>query len=159
MTDLRITLSFYQALDRDIIQYLQSFENGYVRNVAVRRLLSKAIKTPGFTADIAELDQNDQLKPQLIQAPSPSPEPVIQRDDSGSEVQSGSVNNLLAPDSDCEPADSMPAQSPDDSLSPVQVGEESTVQAPSEPVALNQPSEQGGKDNKGFGDAFVDMLG
>ena len=149
MSDIRITLRFYKSLDPELWRYLQSFENGFVRNEALRRLLSKAVNTPGFIAD--------------IQLPTSAPGPVIERSDSGSEVQTESVSvqkssegNLTAPD--YEPAASIPAPSPDDSLSPVQVGEESTVQAPSEPVALNQPSDQG-KDNKGFGDAFVDMLG
>ena len=117
MSDIRITLRFYKSLDPELWRYLQSFENGFVRNEALRRLLSKAVNTPGFIAD--------------IQLPTSAPGPVIERSDSGSEVQSESIavqssseSNLSVPDSDCEPADSIQAPRPDDSLSPVQVGEE-----------------------------------
>ncbi len=92
---------------------------------------------------------------------------MIERSDSGSEVQTESVSvqkssegNLSAPN--FEPADSIQAPGPDDSLSPVQsetVGEtdQAPSEPPSEPVALNQPSDRKGGD--GFSDAFVDMLG
>ena len=154
ISDIRITLRFYKSLDPELWRYLQSFENGFVRNEALRRLLSKAVNTPGFIAD--------------IQLPTSAPGPVIERSDSGSEVQTESVSvqkssegNLTAPD--YEPAASIPAPSPDDSLSPVQsetVGEtdQAPSEPPSEPVALNQPSDQG-KGGDGFSDAFVDMLG
>lgn len=155
ISDIRITLRFYKSLDPELWRYLQSFENGYVRNDALRRLLSKAVNTPGFIAD--------------VQLPTSVPEPVIKRSDSGFEVQTESVSvqkssdgNLSAPN--FEPADSIQAPSQGDSLSPVQsepAGE--TDQAPSEPrsepVPLNQPSSDQGKSDKGFGDEFADILG
>lgn len=154
ISDIRITLRFYKSLDPELWRYLQSFENGYVRNDALRRLLSKAVNTPGFIAD--------------VQLPTSVPEPVIKRSDSGFEVQTESVSvqkssdgNLSAPS--FEPGDSIQAPSPDDSLSPVQsetVGEtdQGSSEPRSEPVVLNQPSDQG-KGGDGFSDAFVDMLG
>lgn len=151
ISDIRITLRFYKSLDPELWRYLQSFENGYVRNEALRRLLSKAVNTPGFIAD--------------IQLPTSAPEPVIERSDSGSEVQNESKSsecNLSAPN--FEPADSIQAPGPDDSLSPVQsetVGEtdQAPSEPPSEPLALNQPSSDQGKSDKGFGDEFADILG
>lgn len=151
ISDIRITLRFYKSLDPELWRYLQSFENGYVRNEALRRLLSKAVNTPGFIAD--------------IQLPTSAPEPVIERSDSGSEVQNeskSSEGNLSAPN--FEPADSIQVPGPDDSLSPVQsetVGEtyQAPSEPPSEPLALNQPSSDQGKSDKGFGDEFADIHG
>lgn len=149
MSDIRITLRFYKSLDPELWRYLQSFENGS-SEMKPSGDCSQRQNTPGFIAD--------------IQLPTSAPGPVIERSDSGSEVQNESVSvqkssegHLSEPN--FEPADSIPAPSPDDSLNPVQsetVGE--TDQAPSEPLELNQPSDQG-KGGDGFSDAFVDMLG